>query len=87
LNRASADTHAEARADAVASGPRRFPNGGRHPRPVSANRFPVELHGPKGERLDQQGIEVPDASISAHMTITAYLHHLKNHFGPARGGR
>jgi hypothetical protein len=53
----------------------------------SADLPHAELHGPKGERLDQQGIEVPDASISAHMTITDYTGALENHFAPARKGR
>ncbi|HEY6526448.1 MAG TPA: hypothetical protein VIY10_21870 [Solirubrobacteraceae bacterium] len=56
-------------------------------RPTSADLPHAELHGPKGERLDQQGIEVPEASISAHMTITDNLAHLENHFSPARKGR
>jgi hypothetical protein len=39
-----------------------------HPRPASADLPHAELHGPKGERLDQQGITVPEKSVSAHMT-------------------
>jgi hypothetical protein len=55
-------------------------------RPASADRPHAELHGPKGQRLDQQGIVVPERSISAHMTITDYTFALENHFGPARAG-
>ena len=39
-------------------------------RPASANTPHVELHGPKGERLDSQGIVIPGTTISAHLTIT-----------------
>jgi hypothetical protein len=54
-------------------------------RPRSAELPHVELHGPRGERLDQQGIIVPEESISAHMTITDHTNALKHHFAPARG--
>jgi hypothetical protein len=53
--------------------------------PRSAELPHVELHGPRGERLDQQGIIVPEESISAHMTITDHTNALKHHFAPARG--
>ena len=46
------------------------PNDPRHTRPASADQPHAEIHGPDGERLDQQGIVVPEGSISAHMTIT-----------------
>ena len=57
-----------------------------HPRPASADLLHAELHGPKGERLDQQGITVPENSISAHMTITDHTGALEKHFAPARAG-
>ena len=53
-------------------------------RAASADQPHAELHGPAGERLDQQGIVVPERSISAHMTITDHGFALENHFGPAR---
>jgi hypothetical protein len=56
-------------------------------RAASADRPHAELHGPKGERLDQQGIVVPERSISAHMTITDNTRALENHFAPARAGK
>jgi hypothetical protein len=56
----------------------------RPPRPVSADRPHAELHGAKGERLDQQGIVVPEGTIAAHMTITDYKNLLEGIFGPAR---
>ncbi len=56
-------------------------------RPISAELPHVELHGPRGERLDPQGIEIPERSIPAHLTITDNLGRLENHFGPARAGR
>lgn len=55
--------------------------------PESAKRPHAELHGPKGERLDQQGIEVPERSISAHMTITDFTKALETFFSKARKGR
>ena len=39
-------------------------------RPVSADLPHAELHGPRGERLDNQGIQVPKQTIATHMTIT-----------------
>jgi hypothetical protein len=56
-------------------------------RPVSADLPHAELHGPKGQRLDQDGIVAPKESISTHMTITDRLRLQENHFGPARAGR
>jgi hypothetical protein len=53
-------------------------------RPASADLPHAELHGPKGERLDPQGIVVPEASISAHMTITDQANRLEHYFPPAR---
>jgi len=53
-------------------------------RAASADQPHAELHGPAGERLDQQGLVVPERSISAHMTITDHGFALENHFGPAR---
>jgi hypothetical protein len=46
------------------------------------------LHGPKGERLDPQGIEVPERSTPAHITITGRAA-AEARFAPARakGGR
>ncbi|MGB0095214.1 MAG: hypothetical protein WBP81_22090 [Solirubrobacteraceae bacterium] len=55
-------------------------------RPRSAHLPHAELHGPKGERLDQQGITVPEKSISAHMTITDQTRARQHHFAPARAG-
>ncbi len=52
--------------------------------PESAKRPHAELHGPKGERLDQQGIEIPERSISAHMTITDFTNALETYFSKAR---
>ena len=57
-------------------------------RAASAERPHIEFHGPKGQRLDAQGIEIPEASIGAHVTITDYGHVLEKTFlGPARAGR
>jgi hypothetical protein len=56
-------------------------------RAKSADLPRAELHGPKGERLDQQGIVVPERSIAAHMTITDHTGALENHFAPARKGK
>jgi hypothetical protein len=53
-------------------------------RPQSADRPHAELHGPAGERLDQQGIVVPEESTAAHMTITDVTGALEKHFAPAR---
>ena len=39
-------------------------------RPESAKVPHAELHGPHGERLDEQGIVVPERSNPAHMPIT-----------------
>ena len=57
-----------------------------HPRPASADLPHAELHGPKGERLDEQGITVAVDSISTHMTITDHTGALEKHFAPARAG-
>ena len=46
------------------------PSDPRHTRPASADQPHAEIHGPNRERLDQQGIVVPERSISSHMTIT-----------------
>ena len=55
-------------------------------RPATSRLPHAELHGPNGERLDQQGITVPEGSISAHMTITDQMRLTeKQHFAPARG--
>ena len=56
-------------------------------RPRSAELPHAELHGPMGERLDQQGIVVPEQSIAAHMTITDYTGVLEDYFAPARAGK
>lgn len=53
-------------------------------RPVSADKLHVEFHGPKGERLDPQGNVVPEASISAHITITDVAKRLEFFFSKAR---
>jgi Domain of unknown function (DUF4157) len=60
--------------------PREF--GGRAP---SADLPHAELHGPKGERLDQQGIVVPEQTIATHMTITDHTGVAEiKYFVPAR---
>ena len=46
----------------------------------------AELHGPKGERLDQEGIEVPEGSTPAHMTITDHAKRLRDFFAERRTG-
>jgi hypothetical protein len=56
-------------------------------RAKSADMPHVEVHGPKGQRLDPQGIVVPEASIAAHMTITDNLRVLEHYFAPARAGK
>jgi hypothetical protein len=53
-------------------------------RPVSADRPHAEFHGPGGERLDAQGIRVPEKSISAHITITDQTRRMEHFFAPAR---
>ena len=58
----------------------------KNPRPASADLPHAELFGPNGERLDQEGIVVPEKSISAHMTITDHTRALEKHFAPARAG-
>jgi hypothetical protein len=55
--------------------------------PESAKRPHAELHGPEGERLDQQGIQVPERSISAHMTITDFTKVMETFFTKARKSR
>jgi hypothetical protein len=47
----------------------------------------AELHGPRGERLDPQGIEVPEGSTPAHMTITDHFGRLRDFFVKAPKGR
>jgi len=59
---------------------------GSRARPVSADRPHAELHGPKGERLDAQGIEVPKESIAAHITITDVGNLMERYFASARKG-
>ena len=56
-------------------------------RAASADLPHAELHGPRGERLDNQGIEVPERSIAAHMTITDHRNRFEDRFAPARGRR
>ena len=46
----------------------------------------AELHGPRGERLDPQGIEVPEGSTPAHMTITDHFARLRDFFVKAGKG-
>jgi hypothetical protein len=53
-------------------------------RPASADLPHAELHGPKGERLDPQGIVVPERSSSAHLTITDKANRMEHYFAPAR---
>ncbi len=56
-------------------------------RAASADRPHVEFHGPKGERLDQQGLQIPERSVGAHVTITDYGNLLEMKFlGAARAG-
>ena len=55
--------------------------------PESAKRPHAELQGPRGERLDQQGIQVPERSISAHMTISDFTNAMETFFTKARKGR
>jgi hypothetical protein len=61
--------------------PRKLETARAHP---SADLPHVELHGPRGERLDPQGIAVPAESTSAHLTITDHTRALEHHFAPAR---
>jgi hypothetical protein len=57
-------------------------------RAASADLPHVEFHGPKGERLDPQGLQVPERSIGSHITITDSGNLLETTFlGPSRGGR
>jgi hypothetical protein len=72
LNLVSADTHAQARAARQAA----------RSAPVLAPSLIADVTTTSiGEDLTDK------PSISAHTTITDYLHRLKNYFGPARGGR
>jgi hypothetical protein len=65
----------------LADKPRRL----EQPRPYeTAERPHIELHGPKGERLDGQGIAVPEGSAAAHITITDYALAMEKHLAPAR---
>jgi hypothetical protein len=56
-------------------------------RPVSADRPHVEFHGPKGQRIDEQGIAVPERSIAAHITVTDQLGRMEALFAAARKGK
>jgi hypothetical protein len=57
-------------------------------RAASADLPHVEFHGPRGERLDPQGIQIPEGSVAAHVTIsdTGNLLELK-YLGAARARR
>jgi hypothetical protein len=57
-------------------------------RAASADEIHVEFHGPKGQRLDQQGLEIPEGFVGAHVTISDYGKLLETKFlGAARAGR
>jgi hypothetical protein len=55
-------------------------------RPATAELPHVEVHGPEGERLDPQGIEVPKRSAPGHMTITDHAGALERQFARQRKG-
>jgi hypothetical protein len=55
-------------------------------RPATAELLHVEVHGPEGERLDPQGIEIPKRSAPGHMTITDHHGSLEGHFARQRKG-
>ncbi len=56
-------------------------------RPATAELPHVEIHGPGGERLDPQGIEIPKDSAPAHVTLSDVEKVLEGYFARARGGR
>jgi hypothetical protein len=55
-------------------------------RPATAELPHVEVHGPGGERLDPQGIEIPEKSAPAHLTVRDQRHWLEDHFAKQRKG-
>jgi hypothetical protein len=55
-------------------------------RPVTAELPHVEVHGPEGERLDPQGIEIPKRSAPGHLTITDHEGALERQFARQRKG-
>jgi hypothetical protein len=55
-------------------------------RPITAELPHVEVHGPHGERLDPQGIEIPEKSAPAHVTLRGG-EALESHLAKARKGR
>ncbi|HET6871224.1 MAG TPA: hypothetical protein VFH80_35250 [Solirubrobacteraceae bacterium] len=55
-------------------------------RPITAELPHVEVHGPGGERLDPQGIEIPKHSAPAHVTLSDVQGALESHFAQARKG-
>jgi hypothetical protein len=55
-------------------------------RPATAELPHVEVHGPEGERLDPQGIEIPKRSAPGHLTITDHQGSLEGHFARQRKG-
>jgi hypothetical protein len=55
-------------------------------RPATAELPHVEVHGPGGERLDPQGIEIPKKSAPGHLTITDHQLLLEGHFARQRKG-
>jgi len=55
-------------------------------RPATAELPHVEVHGPEGERLDPQGIEVPKKSAPGHLTITDHEGALERQFARQRKG-
>jgi hypothetical protein len=56
-------------------------------RPITAELPHVEVHGPHGERLDPQGIEIPKNSAPAHTTLSDVQGALESHLAQARKGR
>lgn len=55
-------------------------------RPITAELPHIEVHGPGGERLDPQGIEIPKHSAPAHVTLSDVQGALESHFAQARKG-
>lgn len=55
-------------------------------RPATAELPHVEVHGPGGERLDPQGIEIPKRSAPGHLTISDHQGWLEGHFARQRKG-
>ena len=55
-------------------------------RPATAELPHVEVHGPEGERLDPQGIEIPKRSAPGHLTITDHAGALERQFARQRKG-